>query len=158
MTTFPLAPGTDSVSAAMPPTPTTPPPCFNISRWPQRSPKSTRPLTLLFPPLTLPFPCLLLSSATLAAVAEEEYATEDNAPGWYAITKGHYVGVTLSNPLALVAVVGISTGSMKKYKMQVHALRAFNKLLQYNLVSVNIHFHANQFPEFFLTVNSVVDT
>ncbi|KAJ7140437.1 hypothetical protein C8R46DRAFT_1233884 [Mycena filopes] len=81
---------------------------------------------------------IVVPPGPLAPIAEEQYATEDDAPGWYTITKGRYVGVTLSNALALASVVGISAGSMKKYKTQVLALAAFNEMLGYHLVSVII--------------------
>ncbi|KAJ7152748.1 hypothetical protein C8R43DRAFT_1127202 [Mycena crocata] len=62
------------------------------------------------------------------------------APGsddtWYCITKGHYVGITTSNALALNAVVGVTGNAMKSYKSQSLALLAFNDLQRYGMVAV----------------------
>ncbi|KAJ7675301.1 hypothetical protein B0H17DRAFT_1207810 [Mycena rosella] len=71
----------------------------------------------------------------LLPVAVAPTPTED-APLWYAITRGHYVGVTLSNALALGAVSGVSSSSMKSYRSQMLAVAAFNEMLQYCMVVV----------------------
>jgi hypothetical protein len=55
---------------------------------------------------------------------------------WYCITRGLYVGITLNNPLALAAVIGVSGGAMKGHKTQSKALAAFNELLAFNMVLV----------------------
>jgi hypothetical protein len=62
---------------------------------------------------------------------------EDNSKRlWYAITHSLYVGITLSNPLALVAVLGVSGSAMKGHKMQAKALAVINELLAFNMVRV----------------------
>ncbi|KAJ6448364.1 hypothetical protein C8R45DRAFT_948048 [Mycena sanguinolenta] len=66
----------------------------------------------------------------------EAIANDDDPPLWYCITRGKYVGVTLSNPLALGAVVGVSGSRMKSYKTQLLALQAFNEMLDYHMVGV----------------------
>ncbi|KAJ7930225.1 hypothetical protein B0H13DRAFT_2309928 [Mycena leptocephala] len=65
-------------------------------------------------------------------IAEDEH-TGGDAPSWYAITRGLYVGITLSNALAVSAVVGVCGSSMKGYTTQAFALAAFNELLAYNM-------------------------
>ncbi|KAJ6503114.1 hypothetical protein DFH09DRAFT_1335501 [Mycena vulgaris] len=63
-------------------------------------------------------------------------AAGDDQPLWYCITRGHYVGVTLSHALALAAVVRVSGSAMKSYKTQVLAVEAFNEMLQFHMVAV----------------------
>jgi hypothetical protein len=64
-------------------------------------------------------------------------AEEDNSERlWYAITRGLYVGITLNNPLALAAVLGVSGSAMKGHKTQAKALAVFNELLAFNMVRV----------------------
>ncbi|KAJ7477127.1 hypothetical protein B0H11DRAFT_2234604 [Mycena galericulata] len=79
---------------------------------------------------------VVVPSSSLLPIAEAPPANEDDAPTWYCITKGRYVGVTLSNSLAVASIVNISGGTMKGYKTQALALQAFNDLLQYRMVSV----------------------
>ena len=57
-------------------------------------------------------------------------------PVWYCITRGHYVGITLSNALGLAAVSGVSGGALKGYNTQALAVAAFNEMLQYGMVAV----------------------
>ncbi|KAJ7083931.1 hypothetical protein B0H15DRAFT_951684 [Mycena belliarum] len=74
------------------------------------------------------------TSPLLAIVETEEQAQEERF--WYCITRGRYVGVTLSNALAIGAVSGVSRSSMKSYKSQQAALESFNDALRYNMVTV----------------------
>ncbi|KAJ7080883.1 hypothetical protein C8R43DRAFT_1143054 [Mycena crocata] len=62
--------------------------------------------------------------------------TDVEGPVWYCITKGRYVGITLSNALALSAVVGVRHCCMKSYKTQALALAAFNELRPYGMVNI----------------------
>ncbi|KAJ7156553.1 hypothetical protein C8R43DRAFT_1125748 [Mycena crocata] len=78
---------------------------------------------------------LVVPTSPLLQLAEPEY-TVDEGPTWYCITKGKYIGLTLSNALALSAVVGVSGGNMKGYKTQAAALAAFNEMRGYGLVAV----------------------
>ncbi|KAJ7123801.1 hypothetical protein C8R43DRAFT_1135852 [Mycena crocata] len=55
---------------------------------------------------------------------------------WYCITRGHFVGITPNNALALNAVTGVTANAMKSYKTQALALAAFNGLQSYGMVSV----------------------
>ncbi|KAJ6524928.1 hypothetical protein B0H19DRAFT_1085050 [Mycena capillaripes] len=71
----------------------------------------------------------------LTAIAEEE-TTADFAPYWYCITRGKYVGVTLSHALVLAAVSGVSRSSMKAYKTQILAVESFNEMLAFGMVAV----------------------
>ncbi|KAJ7825681.1 hypothetical protein B0H13DRAFT_1918550 [Mycena leptocephala] len=77
----------------------------------------------------------VVPTAPLMPIAEDEHVGEDASP-WYAITRGLYVGVTLSNALAVNAVVGVRGSGMKGYATQALALAAFNELLAYNMVAV----------------------
>ncbi|KAJ7031437.1 hypothetical protein C8F04DRAFT_897630, partial [Mycena alexandri] len=63
-------------------------------------------------------------------------ADEESSPIWYSITKGTFIGVTLSNHMALAATVGVSGSRMKGYKSQVLALAAFNEMQQFGLLAV----------------------
>ncbi|KAJ7343879.1 hypothetical protein DFH08DRAFT_871384 [Mycena albidolilacea] len=72
----------------------------------------------------------------LMPIPEAPIDSEADSPVWYCITKGKYIGITLSNPLALAAVVGVSGSRMKAYKTQVLALEAFNEMLDYRMVAV----------------------
>ncbi|KAJ7472807.1 hypothetical protein FB451DRAFT_1399005 [Mycena latifolia] len=76
---------------------------------------------------------VVVPGAPLMLVAEDP--SSDGAL-WYCITKGRYVGVTLSNPLALAATTGASCGAMKSYKTQSLAVAAFNEMLKLHMVSV----------------------
>ncbi|KAJ7450431.1 hypothetical protein FB451DRAFT_1186829 [Mycena latifolia] len=76
---------------------------------------------------------VVVPAGPLTLIAE---ADGDDQPLWYCITRGHYVGVTLSHALALAAVTGVPANAMKSYKMQALAVAAFNDLLQYRLVAV----------------------
>jgi hypothetical protein len=66
----------------------------------------------------------------------EPDAVEGEEKQWYAITRGLYVGVTLSNSLAVNAVSGVSRSSMKGHATQALAAAAFNEMLAYNMVTV----------------------
>jgi hypothetical protein len=55
---------------------------------------------------------------------------------WYSITRGLHVGVTLSNPIAVGAIAGVSRGAMAKHKTQAQAIAAFNEALNFGLVAV----------------------
>ncbi|KAJ7886985.1 hypothetical protein B0H13DRAFT_2342626 [Mycena leptocephala] len=77
----------------------------------------------------------VVPTAPLMPIAEDEH-TGGDAPSWYAITRGLYVGITLSNALAVNAVVGVRGSGMKGYTTQASALAAFNELLAYNMVAV----------------------
>ncbi|KAJ7469738.1 hypothetical protein B0H11DRAFT_2238183 [Mycena galericulata] len=79
---------------------------------------------------------VVVPQGPMLPVAEDPVVDAAEGPYWYAITKGRYVGVTLSNALALASVTGISGGSMKAYKTQALALAAFNEMLQYHMVAV----------------------
>ncbi|KAJ6468696.1 hypothetical protein C8R47DRAFT_1078275 [Mycena vitilis] len=80
---------------------------------------------------------VVVPAAPLMPIVETNIVPDgEEGPKWYAITRGHYIGVTLSNPLALNAVVGVSYSAMKGYKTQALALAAFNEMLRYNLVAV----------------------
>ncbi|KAJ7149501.1 hypothetical protein C8R43DRAFT_1128494 [Mycena crocata] len=73
---------------------------------------------------------VVVPSGPLLPIAEPDYG-EDDGPTWYCITKGTFVGVTLSNALASMATVSIRASNMKGYKTQSLALAAFNDALQY---------------------------
>ncbi|KAJ7907846.1 hypothetical protein B0H13DRAFT_2331943 [Mycena leptocephala] len=102
------------------------------------TPAPTQPVTLQTPPLPaapckhrfshpwslgrrLPLPCGPVGP--LMPIAEEDQSERI----WYCITRGLYVGITLNNPLALTAVIGVSGGAMKGHKTQSKALAAFNE-------------------------------
>ncbi|KAK7012745.1 hypothetical protein R3P38DRAFT_3208579 [Favolaschia claudopus] len=72
----------------------------------------------------------------LQAIPDPPLADDAEAPVWYAITKGRFVGVTLSNALALAAITGVSGGSMRKHKTQVLALGAFNTCVDFGTIAV----------------------
>ncbi|KAJ6460161.1 hypothetical protein C8R47DRAFT_1327810 [Mycena vitilis] len=67
-----------------------------------------------------------------AALERSEHP--DGNGDWYCITRGTYVGITLSNPLALAAVTGVPGGFMKGHKTQSLALDAFNTMLLFNKI------------------------
>ncbi|KAJ6557482.1 hypothetical protein B0H19DRAFT_1261105 [Mycena capillaripes] len=71
----------------------------------------------------------------LTAIAEEETAA-DSTPYWYCITRGKYVGVTLSHALVLAAVSGVSRSLMKAYKTQILAVESSNEMLAFGMVAV----------------------
>ncbi|KAK6992780.1 hypothetical protein R3P38DRAFT_2801929 [Favolaschia claudopus] len=88
-------------------------------------------------PWVVGFLYLVVPAEHLTAIAEQpQSVSEEEAPLWYCITKGKYVGVTLNHPLALAATVGVSGCRMKSYKSQALALQAFNDLLDYHMVTV----------------------
>ncbi|KAJ7432730.1 hypothetical protein FB451DRAFT_1420336 [Mycena latifolia] len=76
---------------------------------------------------------VVVPAGPLTLIAEAE---GDEQPLWYCITRGHYVGITLSHALALAAVTGVPANAMKSYKTQALAVAAFNDLLRYHLVTV----------------------
>ncbi|KAJ7105444.1 hypothetical protein C8R43DRAFT_1140771 [Mycena crocata] len=78
---------------------------------------------------------VVVPGGPLLPVAEPEY-TGDDAPLWYCITKGMFVGVTLSQGLASTATTGVRASAMKSYKTQIGALDAFNEMLRYGMVAV----------------------
>ncbi|KAJ7687790.1 hypothetical protein B0H16DRAFT_1221796, partial [Mycena metata] len=63
-------------------------------------------------------------------------ADDESGPTWYSISKGTFIGVTLSNHMALAATVGISGSHMKGYRTQALALAAFNEMQQFGLLGV----------------------
>ncbi|KAJ7666205.1 hypothetical protein DFH06DRAFT_1127333 [Mycena polygramma] len=79
---------------------------------------------------------VVVPTGDLLPITEEEVPAGETGPNWYCITKGHYVGVTPSNPLALNATLGVSGSAMKGYGTQALALAAFNQLLGYRMVAV----------------------
>lgn len=79
---------------------------------------------------------VVVPSAPLLAIPEETPAFGDSSPLWYCITRGHFVGCTLSNSLALNATLKVSGSAMKSYKSQALALAAFNDSLGYQMITV----------------------
>ncbi|KAK6984234.1 hypothetical protein R3P38DRAFT_3232317 [Favolaschia claudopus] len=79
---------------------------------------------------------IVVPTQHLQAVPEDPIADGEEHPVWYAITRGRHIGITLSNPFALAAIVGVSGGHMKKYKTQILALQAFNDSLTLGMVAV----------------------
>ncbi|KAJ7173033.1 hypothetical protein C8R43DRAFT_944075 [Mycena crocata] len=63
---------------------------------------------------------------------------EDDEEGklWYAITRGRFVGITLSSALATNSTTRVPAGTQKSFKTQAGAVAAFNELLGFNMVSV----------------------
>ncbi|KAJ7837458.1 hypothetical protein B0H13DRAFT_2368129 [Mycena leptocephala] len=124
MTTFPVASGTEANSVAVAAS---------------SSPNNTAALHLLSAAMAT------LSQAPQATPApapmpivgfQDELEEGAQGPTWYCITRGHYIGVTTSNALAINAVVGVSASTMKGHKTQAKAVHAFNELLSYNMVTV----------------------
>ncbi|KAJ6547924.1 hypothetical protein DFH09DRAFT_1320601 [Mycena vulgaris] len=76
----------------------------------------------------------VVPTAPLMLIAEDEMTDEDT--GWYSITHGLYVSVTVSSALALGGVSGVSRSSMKRLKTQALAVAHFNEALGYRLVAV----------------------
>ncbi|KAJ7798996.1 hypothetical protein B0H13DRAFT_1933426 [Mycena leptocephala] len=74
----------------------------------------------------------VVPSGPLMPIAEDD--TSERM--WHCISRGLYVGITLSNPLALTTVVSISGSSMKGHKTQAKAVAAFNEMLAFNMISV----------------------
>ncbi|KAJ7742484.1 hypothetical protein DFH07DRAFT_777719 [Mycena maculata] len=79
---------------------------------------------------------VVVPTSHLLPVAEAPIAEGEDSPLWYSITKGRYIGLTLSHALALSSVVGASGSHMKSYKTQIQALDVFNESLDYRLVAV----------------------
>ncbi|KAJ7766367.1 hypothetical protein DFH07DRAFT_955418 [Mycena maculata] len=79
---------------------------------------------------------IVVPAAPLQLIAEPPRQEGDEGDLWYAITKGTYVGVHQSQGLALAAVSGVSSSSMRSYKTQALAVAAFNEMLGYNMVSI----------------------
>ncbi|KAJ7661880.1 hypothetical protein DFH06DRAFT_1325203 [Mycena polygramma] len=79
---------------------------------------------------------VVVPTGPMLPTAEDEITDGEAAPTWYCITKGTYIGLTVSNPLAVNAVSGVSSSGMKGYKSQALALAAFNELLGYRMVAV----------------------
>jgi hypothetical protein len=66
----------------------------------------------------------------------ELVATDDSDETWYAITRGHFVGVTNIHALDVAAIIRVSGAAHKGYSTQAAALRAFNLTLQAGFVEV----------------------
>jgi hypothetical protein len=79
---------------------------------------------------------IVVPTSTIVAIVEEAPPFGDPTSVWYCITKGRFIGVTLSNALALSATVGVSGFAMKGYKMQAIAVGVFNQMLGYYMVAV----------------------
>ncbi|KAJ7830848.1 hypothetical protein B0H13DRAFT_1915746 [Mycena leptocephala] len=79
---------------------------------------------------------IVVPTSAMAAIVEEAPPFGDPTPVWYCITKGRFIGVTLSNALALSATVGVSGFAMKGYKTQAIAVGVFNQMLGYRMVAV----------------------
>ncbi|KAJ7867028.1 hypothetical protein B0H13DRAFT_2352116 [Mycena leptocephala] len=79
---------------------------------------------------------IVVPTSTMAAIVEEAPPFGDPTPVWYCITKGRFIGITLSNALALSATVGVSGFAMKGYKMQAIAVGVFNQMLGYRMVAI----------------------
>ncbi|KAK7043455.1 hypothetical protein R3P38DRAFT_3347622 [Favolaschia claudopus] len=71
----------------------------------------------------------------LAAIPDPPVAEGEDPPLWWCISKGKFVGVVLSQGLALAATVGVSGGRMKSFKTQILALNAFNEFLDFHQVT-----------------------
>ncbi|KAJ7836826.1 hypothetical protein B0H13DRAFT_1912885 [Mycena leptocephala] len=154
---FPFAPGAGQHVAAMTtlaqqnqgdPLSSSPRPWLQSRPPRQSSPPFQRPSCPLFKPRPSPTvgfrtrgPWVagalytVVPTGPLLAIAEDEY-TDEEGPTWYAITRGLYVGVTLSNALAVNAVVRVSGSNMRSFATQALALAAFNKLLGYNMIAI----------------------
>ncbi|KAJ7777829.1 hypothetical protein DFH07DRAFT_950883 [Mycena maculata] len=79
---------------------------------------------------------VVVPSGPLLPLAKDPVPEGEDAPLWYCITKGSYIGVTLSNDLVIAAVTGVSSSRMKSYKTQALALTAFNEAQSYGLLIV----------------------
>ncbi|KAJ7722082.1 hypothetical protein B0H16DRAFT_1737893 [Mycena metata] len=79
---------------------------------------------------------VVVPTAPLLAIDVPDSAPREDTKWWYCITKGTYIGVTLSHALAVNAVSGVSCSAMKAYPTQAQAIVSFNELLGYNLVVV----------------------
>ncbi|KAJ7735251.1 hypothetical protein DFH07DRAFT_780047 [Mycena maculata] len=79
---------------------------------------------------------LVVPTAPLMLIHEDPVADDAEAPLWYCITKGTYVGVHTSQALALTAVQGVRNSGMKSYKTQSLAVAAFNEMLAYRMVAI----------------------
>ncbi|KAJ7093762.1 hypothetical protein C8R44DRAFT_890666 [Mycena epipterygia] len=79
---------------------------------------------------------VVIPTGPLMLTAEDPPADPEEPPLWYCITAGRFVGVTLSNGMALAASQGVSNSQMKSHKTQALAVASFNELLGYNMVRV----------------------
>ncbi|KAJ7758929.1 hypothetical protein DFH07DRAFT_772276 [Mycena maculata] len=79
---------------------------------------------------------VVIPTAPLLPIPEDPIPDDQEAPLWYAITRGRYIGVTLNNGLAINAVVGVRANNMKSYKTQALAISAFNEALHYRSAAV----------------------
>ncbi|KAK6971923.1 hypothetical protein R3P38DRAFT_3241328 [Favolaschia claudopus] len=134
--TVPAAPASPpAASASPPPAPASPPPA------PAAPPAVAAPAHPL-PGLRTSGPWiagsmfLVVPTQHLQAIVEPTYATPEEAPRWYSITKGKYVGVTTNNALAVAAVSGVSGFNMKKHRTQLLALAEFNLMHDYHMVTI----------------------
>ncbi|KAK6992843.1 hypothetical protein R3P38DRAFT_3224665 [Favolaschia claudopus] len=87
-------------------------------------------------PWNVGFLYIVVPPQHLAAIPDPTPQNAESLPVWYAISKGRFVGVTLSNALALAATTGVSGASMKSHKTQVLALAAFNEALDFNSITI----------------------
>lgn len=63
-------------------------------------------------------------------------AVADHGEKWFAITRGHYVGLTKNSAISLHAVIGVSSGLSERLNSQAEALEHFNAARQLNAVRV----------------------
>ncbi|KAJ7176157.1 hypothetical protein C8R43DRAFT_1118684 [Mycena crocata] len=110
------------------------PPSHNTDIAPFQVPRQL-PRLLLFPPPRPPL-CPTPTSLKLPSASRATVLVPGDDGLWYCITKGRYVGITPSNPLALHAVTGVTGNAMKSYKTQAQALLAFNNFQRYGMVTV----------------------
>ncbi|KAJ7774227.1 hypothetical protein DFH07DRAFT_952483 [Mycena maculata] len=74
---------------------------------------------------------LVVPTEPLQPIEEEE-----PAPEWYAVTRGHFVGVVDQFALSAIAISGVAHAARKAYTTQRLALDAFNQALTWGGVQV----------------------
>ncbi|KAJ6450442.1 hypothetical protein C8R47DRAFT_1230257 [Mycena vitilis] len=153
MVSFPVAIGQALTVAPAAPAPPVAPaaPCAPAVAAPAPAAAPAPPAAARTPPgAGLPAPLLALlrdGDANAPFLANEVFSAvprqsllpieeETPAPEWYAITRGHFVGVVDQFALSHVAISGVAHGARKAYTTQALALDAFNQALTWGGVQV----------------------
>ncbi|CAK5277181.1 unnamed protein product [Mycena citricolor] len=78
----------------------------------------------------------VVPTGPLAAMPPTQSASFPPETIWYAVTRGHYVGITTNNSVAVAAVTGASRSNMGGHPSEAVAIGVFNQTLAMNLVSI----------------------
>ncbi|KAK6985137.1 hypothetical protein R3P38DRAFT_3230797 [Favolaschia claudopus] len=140
MTSFgqvPVATATPaSATTATPPVATPPAPAAASTTVILRQAAPALPVLRTTGPWNVGFLFIVVPPQHLTAIPDPPLPAGEEFQYWYCISKGRFVGITLSHGFAMAGTLGVSGAQLKAYRSQIQALDAFNQYLDFHMVTV----------------------